>query len=123
MQPSPKKSVGPNIATTASFPDPFTTDSFTPPFCTYITLSAASPCVKMDSLLRYSEIFLATPAVSRNSCGSKAPPFPFFFGFCDFIVGPKHPLDTLETVVSRPYSPYQEHPLLNCIKGDSARQR
>jgi hypothetical protein len=28
MHPSPKKSLGPNIATTASFPDPFTTDNF-----------------------------------------------------------------------------------------------
>jgi hypothetical protein len=33
MQPSPKKSPGPNIATTASLPEPLTTDNFTPPFC------------------------------------------------------------------------------------------
>ena len=45
MHPSPKKSPGPNIATTASFPEPFTTDNFTPPFWMYITVSAASPWV------------------------------------------------------------------------------
>ncbi|HMH79943.1 MAG TPA: hypothetical protein VK514_06965, partial [Candidatus Acidoferrum sp.] len=40
---SPKKSPGPNIATTASLPEPLTTDNRTPPFCTYITVSAESP--------------------------------------------------------------------------------
>ncbi len=38
MQPSPKKSPGPNIATTSSLPEPLTTDNFTPPFCTYYRL-------------------------------------------------------------------------------------
>ena len=42
-QPSPKKSPGPRMATTASLPTSLTTESFTPPFCKYITLLAASP--------------------------------------------------------------------------------
>lgn len=39
------------MATTASRPDFDNTESLTPPFWTYITLSAASPCEKMPSSL------------------------------------------------------------------------
>jgi hypothetical protein len=43
IQSSLKKSVGPNIATTTSLPEPFTTDNFTPPFCIYTMVPAAFP--------------------------------------------------------------------------------
>jgi hypothetical protein len=49
-QPSPKKSPGPSIATTASRPTFDNTESFTPPDWMYITLSHRSPCVKIASL-------------------------------------------------------------------------
>src|SRR6202795_884334 len=105
MHPSPKKSLGPNIATTASFPDPFTTEYFTPPFWTYMTVSAPSPCEKIDSPLRNSVTFLATPAVSRNTCGSKESPFPFFLSLRCFIFTSNLHLDP---GVQRPHSPYQK---------------
>src|SRR6202171_6300715 len=82
MQPSPKNSPVPNIATTASLPEPFTTDNFTPPFCTYITLSASSPCEKIASLRRNTETLRATPVVSRYAWGSNG--F-FILGFFIFI--------------------------------------
>ena len=41
--PSPTKSPGPNVATTASLPVLETTASFTRPFCRWNTLSAGSP--------------------------------------------------------------------------------
>ena len=50
-QPSPKKSPGPSIATTASLPVFDSTDSLTPPVWMYMTCSQASPWVKMVSLL------------------------------------------------------------------------
>ena len=86
MQPSPKKSVGPNIATTASFPDPFTTDNFTPPCWTYMTLLAASPWLKMDSFLRNCVIFLEIPAVSRNTCGVESVGLPVLLVVLFFII-------------------------------------
>jgi hypothetical protein len=59
----------PNIATTASLPEPLTTDNFTLPFCTYITVSAESPWERMDSFLRYSMAFLERPnEVTRDRC-------------------------------------------------------
>src|SRR5208282_5735408 len=61
----------------------------TPPFWTYMTVSAASPWEKIDSFLRYSTTFLATPAVSRKTCGSKEPLLPFFLSFFAFIVASK----------------------------------
>src|SRR5208337_4396937 len=85
MQPSPKKSVGPNIATTASLPDPFTTENLTPPFWTYRTVSAPSPWEKIGSFFRYSTTLLDTPAVSRKVCGSKEPLLPCFLTFSTFI--------------------------------------
>src|SRR5580692_3471302 len=121
MHPSPKKSVGPNIATTASFPDPFTTENFTPPFWTYMTLSAPSPCEKIDSFLRYSAILRDTPAVSRNTCGSKmfARPFVLLFVLrsCAFIFKPKRPRSRRFRSPSRRY---QKEPAQNCAKQDSA---
>ena len=48
-QPSPKKSPGPSIATTASRPVFDSTDSFTLPVWMYSTWSHGSPCVKMVS--------------------------------------------------------------------------
>ena len=47
--PSPKKSPGPSMATTASLPVFDSTDSLTPPDWMYRTSSQASPCVKMAS--------------------------------------------------------------------------
>ena len=52
MQPSPKKSPGPSIATTTSRPVFERTESFTPPFWMYITVLQASPCEKMSSVRR-----------------------------------------------------------------------
>src|SRR5271155_7068 len=40
----------------------------------------------MDSPLRYSTTFLATPPVSRKSCGLKESLEGFFLGFC-FMIG------------------------------------
>src|SRR5439155_13385401 len=71
--PSPKKSPGPSIATTASLPVLESTDSFTPPFWMYRTLSHGSPCVKIVSDRQYSTILLATPAESRNASTLNAP--------------------------------------------------
>src|ERR1700691_5262818 len=80
-QPSPKKSPGPKIATTASLPASFTTESRTPPFWMYNTSLAESPCEKIVSFFRNSVTFRATPAESRNTWGSKA-------GFCvGFVLG------------------------------------
>ena len=42
------------------------TDSFTLPFWRYSTCSHGSPWLKMTSARRYSTIFRATPAESRN---------------------------------------------------------
>src|SRR4026209_1380727 len=65
--PSPKKSPGPSIATTASLPVFESTESFTPPRWMYSTLLQGSPCLKMTSAARYSTIVRATPAESRNA--------------------------------------------------------
>src|SRR5208282_834448 len=46
----------------------------------------------MDSPLRYSVTFLATPAVSRNSCALKESPFRFFLCFCGFMFRSNHHL-------------------------------
>src|SRR5208337_1421735 len=46
----------------------------------------------MDSFLRYSTTLLATPAVSRKTCGSNAPLLPFFLSFFGFIFLSKLPL-------------------------------
>ena len=71
--PSPKKSPGPSIATTASRPVFESTESFTPPFWMYSTCSQGSPWVKMTSARRYSTIFLATPAESRKAWALNVP--------------------------------------------------
>src|SRR4051812_38756762 len=47
--PSPKKSVGPSIATTASRPLFESTESLTPPDWMYMTCRQTSPCVKIVS--------------------------------------------------------------------------
>src|SRR5580658_920861 len=73
--PSPKKSPGPKIATTASLPASFTTESRTPPFWMYNTSLQISPCEKIVSLFRNSVTFRAKLAESRKTWGSKA-------GFC-----------------------------------------
>src|SRR5208282_254599 len=46
----------------------------------------------MDSFLRYSTTFLATPEVSRKTCGSNPPLLPFFLSFFGFIFLSKLPL-------------------------------
>ena len=67
-QPSPKKSPGPSIATTASLPAFDSTDSLTPPDWMYMTCSHGSPCVKIVSPRPVLDDVLATPAESRNAC-------------------------------------------------------
>src|SRR5215210_7590248 len=74
-QPSPKKSPGPSIATTASRPVLDSTDSLTPPLLMYMTCEQASPWVKIVSSRPYSAIFFEKPAESRNVCALKGPPF------------------------------------------------
>src|SRR5580698_4195306 len=69
--PSPRKSPGPKIATTASFPEEETTDSFTPPFWMYMTLLEVSPWEKTVAFLLNSTIARATPAESRKACTLK----------------------------------------------------
>src|SRR6266849_5173575 len=71
--PSPKKSPGSSIATTASRPALERTESFTPPLWIYRTLSHGSPWVKMTSARRYSTIFFAIPAEPRNDWALNAP--------------------------------------------------
>ena len=68
--PSPTKSPGPRIATTASLPVLETTDSFTPPFWMYMTLPQTSPWEKMVSFRLYSTI-LVTPAESKKRLGHR----------------------------------------------------
>src|SRR5271157_2686591 len=46
----------------------------------------------MDSFLWYSTTFLATPAVSRKTCGSKEPLLPLCLSFFAFIAASKHRL-------------------------------
>ena len=87
MHPSPKKSPGPSIATTASLPLEFTTESFTPPACIYITPCEGSPCEKTISFLRNCTTFLASPAESKNFCASKAG---FFLGFIMIVCVMSH---------------------------------
>src|ERR1019366_1385324 len=58
--PSPKKSPGPNTATTASLPNSSTTARFTSPSWIYKTLVAGSSCVKMISLAPYCTTFATT---------------------------------------------------------------
>ena len=65
--PSPKKSPGPSIATTASLPAFESTDSLTPPRWMYITLSPGSPWEKMTSDGAKFTIFFERPAESRNA--------------------------------------------------------
>src|SRR5437867_11263314 len=69
--PSPKKSAGPRIATTASLPTSLTTDSFTPPSWIYITLVAGSPWEWIFCNFRYPTTSLDTPAASRNAWPSQ----------------------------------------------------
>src|ERR1051326_7475110 len=69
--PSPKKSPGPSMATTASRPDLDSTDSLTPPAWMYMTCSHASPCVKTVSARPYLRNVFATPTESRNACALK----------------------------------------------------
>src|ERR1700687_2346711 len=69
--PSPKKSPGPSMATTASLPVSLTTVSFMPPSRMYMTFVAGSPCTKTVSLARNLFTFLPRPAESRNNCTSK----------------------------------------------------
>src|SRR6266702_1577392 len=71
--PSPKKSPGSSIATTASRPVFELTESFTPPLWIYRTLSHGSPWAKMTSVRRYSTIFLAIPTELRNAWALNAP--------------------------------------------------
>src|SRR5687768_13662068 len=71
MQPSPKKSPGPSMATTASRPVFDSTESFTPPAWMYITCSERSPCVKISSPRLNGTIVFATPGDSRNACTLK----------------------------------------------------
>src|SRR4051812_20789048 len=66
--PSPKKSPGPSIATTASLPVLDSTDSLTPPCWMYRTSSQRSPCEKITSDRLYSTIFFASPAEARKDC-------------------------------------------------------
>src|SRR4029077_1412494 len=56
----------------------------------------------MDSPRRYSLTFLATPAVSRKTCGSKESAFPFFLRVLGFIVGSKPLLHVLVPVHVQP---------------------
>src|SRR3984957_20097002 len=84
--PSPTKSPGPKMATTASLPVLETTDSFTPPLWMYMTLPQASPWEKMGFFLLNSTIFLATPAESRKACASKFMTLEFFPFFVVFIL-------------------------------------
>src|SRR5213080_5521347 len=69
--PSPKKSEGPRMATTASLPTSLTTDSFTPPSWIYITLVAKSPWEYTFCNFRYTTTFLDTPAESSKAWASK----------------------------------------------------
>src|SRR5581483_7595181 len=71
-QPSPKKSPGPSIATTASRPVFDTTDSLMPPDWMYMTCSQGSPCVNTASPRPYLAIVFATPDDSRNCWASNA---------------------------------------------------
>src|SRR5438045_2887450 len=66
--PSPKKSPGPSIATTASLPLFESTDSLTPPCWMYMTLSQPSPWAKMTSERPYSTIVFESPAELRKAC-------------------------------------------------------
>ena len=77
-QPSPKKSPGPSMATTASLPVLDSTESFTPPVWMYRTASQGSPCVKIGSPRPYAKMFFPKPAASRklwmlNAIGSLSP--------------------------------------------------
>jgi hypothetical protein len=77
--PSPKKSPGPRIATTASLPVLLTTESFTPPSWMYMTFFAGPPWPKMISLPRNRSIFRPRPADSRNNFTSKTGTLGFAF--------------------------------------------
>jgi hypothetical protein len=63
----PKKSPDPGIATMASRPAFECAESFTRPLWIYPTLSHGSPWLKMTAVRRYSTIFLAIPAESKNT--------------------------------------------------------
>ena len=69
--PSPKKSPGPSIATTASLPLVDSTDSFTPPAWMYMTSLQASPCAKITSPRPYLVLERGPPTASRNACALK----------------------------------------------------
>src|SRR5580698_10299217 len=75
--PSPKKSPGPRIATTASLPVWLTTDSFMPPSWMYITCLAGSPWAKTVSFLANLPTLLPRPVESRKRFTSKARFFDF----------------------------------------------
>src|SRR5688572_27911804 len=63
--PSPKKSPGVSIATTASLPIWDSTESLTAPFWRYLTSSPASPWAKTTSPGRYLTILRAGPVDLR----------------------------------------------------------
>src|SRR3954470_4184583 len=79
--PSPKKSPGPSIATTASRPFFESTDNFTPPDRMYITCPQDSPCVKIDSPRENSDTVLGTPDEARKVLTSKGIEGPAGAGF------------------------------------------
>ena len=92
MQPSPKKSLGPNIATTASFPDPFTTENFTPPFWTYMTLLAAVSPWRINRFVspKFGNFSSPLPQYRGRPAGRTHRPSHSSCGLFGFIFRPEH---------------------------------
>jgi hypothetical protein len=89
-QPSPKKSPGPSIATTASLPDLDSTDSLMPPDWMYITCPAGSPWVKTAWARLYWTTLRAIPDESRKACASKVFARAVPLAFLDSMVAASH---------------------------------
>src|ERR1017187_2149732 len=82
--PSPIKSPGPKIPTTASLPVLETTEIFTPPFRMYIIFWQGSPWENSVSFLPNSIMVLATPAELRKASALKV--LGFLFSFARLLV-------------------------------------